>query len=349
MAINQKLFDAILTNAIDVLRLSAAQRAAVMRRLKRMEKELIAKLAEEDLTRYEKARIETVLEATDEIIEKNYKLVQGQLDLEGTAEVVSEFTHNALVIALGDEAINLPRADYFKSLESDVLIQGAPSEAWWKQQAEKTRFNFTREVKQGLANSETNQQIISRIVGKKGVPGVMDVARKDAAALVQTSVQAVANDARLATFDANPDVIKGLRQVSTLDSHTSLICVSYSGKEWNLKREPINGNDLPFNGGPPRHFNCRSVLIPITKTFRDLGVDIDEAPISTRASSDGQISADTSFDSFLKRKGKAYQDEVLGEGRADLWRKGKITLRDLVNGEGRPISLAELREKAKGK
>jgi hypothetical protein len=47
----------------------------------------------------------------------------------------------------------------------------------------------------------------------------------------------------------------------------------------------------------------------------------------------------------LKRKGVEYQNEVLGVGRADLWRAGKITLRDLVSGSGNPLTLDQLRAK----
>ena len=127
--------------------------------------------------------------------------------------------------------------------------------------------------------------------------------------------------------------------------HNSPTCIAYSGAEWDLSGNPINGTRLPFNGGPPRHFNCRSALVGITKTFRELGIDIDEPAIGTRASADGQIRADTTFAEFLDRKGKAFQDEVLGPGRAELWRKKVITLNQLLDQRGNPLTLEELRKK----
>jgi hypothetical protein len=36
---------------------------------------------------------------------------------------------------------------------------------------------------------------------------------------------------------------------------------------------------------------------------------------------------------------------VLGKGRAELYRAGTITLQDLTNGAGRPLTLAELTTK----
>jgi hypothetical protein len=49
------------------------------------------------------------------------------------------------------------------------------------------------------------------------------------------------------------------------------------------------------------------------------------------------------FEQFLNRQPPAFADKVLGKGRAALWRAGKITLRDLVSGTGRPLTLEELR------
>lgn len=342
MPVNQAVFDEILDSALLVFRLAARERAATAERLKKLERELIAKLAAEAVTTRQKRRVETFFKETSRLIEKHYCQLQLEFDWTGLAKLVSDEMATSLQIVLGIDAIFMPTKDYFAALASDIMVHGSPSANWWRGQSEDLKFKFAQQVRMGLANAETNQQIISRIVGKNGAPGVMETARRNAAALVQTSVQTVANDARRATFDANPDVIKGIRQVSTLDGHTSKVCIAYSGAEWDLERKPINGNKLAYNGGTPRHFNCRSVEVPITKTFKELGLDIPEPKTSTRASDEGQIDANTSFNDFLKRKGKAYQDSMLGAGRADLWRAGKITLRDLVDGQGRPLSLAEL-------
>jgi F like protein len=342
---DDKLFDDVLSNALDILRLSANERAEVIRRLQAMEKELITRLASEDLAATDRAQINRVLSSADEIISRAYGGIQGQLDFASLGEAVSAETIKSIEVVLGIQAAKLPLADYFNAIASDVMIQGAPSAAWWSAQDAQLRMRFAQQVRQGLSSNETTQQIVSRIVGKNGQPGIMEVTRRNATALVNSSVQAVANSARLATFKANSDVIIGVKQVSTLDSHTSQICIAYSGAEWDLDGNPLKGAPA-FNGGPPRHFNCRSVLVPLTKSFKDLGLNIDEMPSSTRASDEGQIDAKTDFDAFLKRKGVAFQDEVLGEGKADLWRAGKITLRDLVSGDGTPLTLAQLRAKA---
>lgn len=340
------LLDDVLAGQLDIFRLGARKRTEILRRLAKMEKELIDRLATQNLASREKKRLNRFLKEADQIIKDGYTQVQAQLELEQVAETVANITADSLTVVLGVDAVALPLADYYASVASDVILQGVPQATWWARQAESTRMAFEGAIRQGLASAETNQQLVQRIVGKGGVGGVMQVPRRNAAALVQTSVSGVANNARLATFKRNGDIVKGVKQVSTLDSHTSDICIAYSGASWDLEGKPILGNKLAFNGGPPRHFNCRSVLVPILKTNKELGLDVPEIKASTRASDEGQISAKTTFDSFLKRKGQSYQDEVLGVGRADLWREGKITLRDLVSGDGRPLTLRELRQKA---
>ena len=343
---SQELFDQFLEQAIDILRLSAGERKKAMLVLQELEKELVVKLQNDELSKMQKRQVSKLLGETRELIDSYYKQIASIIEVEELSRYVAKETSYAFEISLGLQALTLPRDSYFTSLSKDLIIRGSPQSEWWAGQSADTAFKFAGQVRQGLMAAETNQQIISRIVGKNGQAGIMDVARKNAASLVQTSVQAVANDARRETFKYNSDVIKGIRQVSTLDSRTSLVCVSYSEAEWDLQFKPIGKTTLPFNGGCPRHFNCRSVEVPITKTFKELGVNLPEPKGTTRASSDGLVSVDTTFNSYLTRKGQSYQDEVLGIGRAKLWREGKITLRDLLNSSGRLLTLKELIELA---
>jgi hypothetical protein len=263
-------------------------------------------------------------------------------------------TDAAAEVRIGVQA---PTENYLRTLVSDTLVQGSPAKNWWLRQEQDTQFKIANEIRIGAAQGETNAQIISRIVGQEVTAkapdapggGVMPLARNNAAAIVQTSMAAVAAAARRATFQANRDIAQGIEQISTLDGHTSLTCIAYSGATWDLDYEPIGDNDLPYNGGVPRHFNCRSAEILLMKTLRDMGIDMDEPDLGMRASSNGPISAKTTFADYLKMKGEDYQNEVLGRGRADLFRQGKLSPRDLVNSvTGRPLKLSELKAKYGG-
>lgn len=121
-------------------------------------------------------------------------------------------------------------------------------------------------------------------------------------------------------------------------------CQVRDGLRYTVKGKKPIGHDVPWLSGPGNlHWGCRSASRPETKSWRELGFDIDDLPPGTRASMNGQVPSNTTFEGWLARQPKDVQDASLGVGRADLWRDGKITFRDLLDANGRELSLDELR------
>lgn len=236
----------------------------------------------------------------------------------------------------------LPAAATLNAIASASLVQGATIGAWMRKIEADTRFAIDRAIRAGVAQGLTNQQITRNIVGtvSDGSKGSEPLkrARRDAQTITRTAVQTISNEARLATYEANDDVIAGVQQISTLDSRTSDTCIAYSGKIWRLPSYTPYKHRLPWNGGTPRHWNCRSTIVPLTQ------LDEDRTG-QTRASAFGPVPADLTFDDWLKSQPKELVDDVLGVGRAELWRDKKITLSQLVDGRGKPLTLSELRTK----
>jgi hypothetical protein len=337
---DRAIADYIISRQITLMRFSAGEKAKLFKIFLQMQNELKAKLAT-GFTPFEKKRLNKLLTECNVIIKEFYGGMQTGLDLVGLAKAEANASAKAMT-TIGLEAA-VPSPAVLKAMVSDSLLYGAPLSAWWQKQADDVAFKFASQVRQGVAQGETLQQVITRIVGspKKGIAGIMDISRRNASTLVHDSIMQIANEAKLAVYLENADILNGVEQLSTLDSHTTEICIAYSGAQWDLNGNPINGTTLPFDGGCPRHPNCRSLITPITKTFRELGINIDE-PKGTRASDLGQVKSDMTFDAFLKRHDKEYQDNLLGKGKADLWREGKITLTDLLSQSGRPLTLKEL-------
>ena len=179
-----------------------------------------------------------------------------------------------------------------------------------------------------------------------GEQGILKTSAANARALVHSSVQAVANAARLASFQQNADLIECLVWLSTLDSHTCLLCAMRDLHEYSLDdQEPIN-HTHEWAGGPGAiHFSCRCVLSTRTKSFNDLGIELDEPGDSTRPSDGGPVRSKMNFKDFLASKDKAWRAEYLGPGRAEMYEAGNITLNDLMNLKGRKLTLEELQAK----
>lgn len=337
-----QLRDAILRHSLQILRLSAGEQQRAIAIMRELEAEL-RQLLERPLTGENKRTIEALISQAEKIIARGYGSLTGLIDANELAKLIAKQTSEIIGTAL-PVAVSSPAASTIAKIAADVLIQGSPASAWWSKQAEDTAFKFGAEVRQGVANGETTQRIVQRIIGKRGEPGIMDVARRNATALVNTQVATITSDARMESYAANSDIIKGFRRLTALDGHVCVLCAAYGDQTdgWSLEGKPLGKTSLPYRSGP-FHFNDRCVEVPITKSFKELGIDLPDLAPSTRASSAGQVDAKTTFSDFLERQGRAFQDEVLGKGRADLWRAGRLTLRDLVSGTGRPLTLDQLR------
>ena len=221
---------------------------------------------------------------------------------------------------------------------SDTLIEGGTVSHWWRSQRDSFVTGVMRQVREGVRNGTSNAEIARNLEA-----GTFARHRSQANALAATATNAVSNRARIDTFNENDDVIKGYQQISTLDNKTSDVCIAYSNMAWTLNGEPLTPETtLPFNGGPPRHFNCRSTLVPVLKSFAELGLPDLTLPEGTRASLDGQVPGDITFAQFLRSKPDSFADRMLGKQRAELWRSGKITLNQLVDMRGNPLTVEEL-------
>lgn len=339
------LQDQIIKHALELQRLSAHDEAEALRIMAELEDELKRLLAVGNLSNARKREIEDLIKQADEIIASHYGDVAKVVDTRGLIAVVSQRTVDALKGVLS--SIVMPTAERIASLAKEVLIDGAPASAWWARQSEDTAFKFAREVREGVLLGEAQERIVSRIVGRGDEPGILDTARRNVRTLVHSSVMTAANRARLETYRKNMAGGDTLYWLATLDGHVCPVCMALDGSQWDRDGNPVKGNKIAWNGGPPAHFGCRCTLSlrPGASKLRELvGDDAIDAVLNApgRASKDGPTSA-TSMQEFLKRQSPEFIEEMLGKGRAELFLEGKITVKDLVSGTGRELSLAELR------
>jgi hypothetical protein len=320
------------------------------------------------------------LVAVRETIDTAYRRVgvRWTRELVGIGELTSDRAVAAINVALRG-SVGLPGTTLadLRALAVEKHVLGAPAAEWWSTQSTGMADRFVREMRMGLANGETIPELLRRLRGErtgstrsvvlpdgttKAVPtyvgGVLDVAENHALSLVRTSAQSIANQVLLDTYTANADILRGVQAVATLDFRTSDICISRDGALWTLDGEPMPGSprDEPFPGPPPWHFRCRSVLVPLTRSWAEiLGIpdsdrlrqierEVDDAKV--RAAMGGPEAARLTVDGWLRRQSAAEQIARLGRGRWELWRSGKITAAQLVDMRGRSLTIAELRERA---
>ncbi|MEP0147084.1 phage minor head protein [Pseudophaeobacter sp.] len=357
-SVNERILELITDRSLDLQRFTASQRREASAFLKELEAEIVTQIARidpmgVDRATYQSKRLEKLLQQVRETIRTAYRARGAELtgELKELAEIEAAFAASSVNSAVGVSLMTdgMTRGQ-LSALLDGVLVQGAPISEWWERQAGDTLQRFTDQMRLGIAQGETIGQLIRRVRGGthggEPVSGIMSTSRHHADALVRSATQAVSQKARQATYEGNADLLKGIIWASTLDLRTTVGCAARDNKLYSVKDHKPLDHDLPWENGPgQRHWGCRSTSAPVTKSWRDIGFDIDDLPASTRASMNGQVPQDTSFEAWLAKKTKAQQNEALGPGRADLWRDGKLTFRDLVDARGRELTLEQLRQR----
>lgn len=373
MGISDKLFDDLTSHLLDLLRYSEGVREGVTSMLYDLQTDLSNKTLNSGVAASASkvrtiTRQEKLIEEARKTIDRSLSGVNKYTDAElfDLADAEVRFAKKMLEKRTGVEftQTKFSRAS-LKQLSSNAMIQGAPVKDWWSKQSTDLQQRFAQQVRMGVLAGEDTPTIVQRVRGtatgknriihtpdgkrriiKEFEGGVTATTTREATTLVRTSVQTVSNNVLSEVYEKNKDLLRGVQAQVTLDNRTSEICMSRSGGAWDFNGKPLPESkvQIPFPGPPPWHHNCRTVLIPIFKASDKL--KLKKIPEGKQASMDGQVAGDMSYEDWLKTKPESFQQEVLGPGKFDLWKSGKLKLSDLTDQTGRPLTLKELHEKA---
>lgn len=319
--------------------------------LRQVDKMLRDRLTATELTAVQRDRIEALLaQVRTDLTALHDRFSAGYLArLDELGATVADIETRSLAAALGGLETTTPSIAVLRAavLAAPLSVRGAGGGllldrfvAKWGE-ANIERIEGT--IRRGYFEGRTTEQIVRDLRGSKAAnyaDGQLAVSRRHARTVVHTGVQHLAHVARAETWKENASVVDGYRWLSTLDSKTSEICQSLDGQRFEVGEGPM----------PPAHPNCRSTVVAVTKSFRELGLDIDELGPGTRASIDGQVPGDLTYFEWLKTQGEAFQIEALGETRAQLFRDGGLSSEEFARLQlGRnfqPLTLEEMRAKA---
>jgi SPP1 gp7 family putative phage head morphogenesis protein len=204
------------------------------------------------------------------------------------------------------------------------------------------RDEIVSELRVGIAQGDTLQTLVSRVRGTidaRYEDGVFGKVRRSVEAVARTSTNFVVNQAREESMEANSDVVDRVKLVATLDTRTSPVCRARDGEVYPINEGPR----------PPFHPNCRTMVVPVLKSWAELGIPADETDpidpsLSARESMNGEVAGDLTYETWLERQPKARQIEILGPARYDLWKREGLSLKDMIDTRGRTLTLEELDE-----
>lgn len=341
LSINDDIADRLTSHQIGLQRLSNATVRKIIALLNRSDAKIFERLLRDDISDLSRKRQEALLSDIRRIVSSVYEDATGalQIDLEGLAEYEVEYQKDLFTEVLPIRwNVVTPSADQIIAAVNSRPFQGKIMKDWLQDLSDGAFKRLRDTIRMGIVEGRTTDQLVRDIRGTKAQgykDGVLQVNRRHAETVVRTAVNHTANAARNRLYQRNESLIKGVQWLSTLDGRTSAVCRARDGKVYPVDSGPR----------PPAHPNCRSSTVPVLKSWREIGVDLDDAPVGTRASMNGQVAADLSYGDWLKKQPVAFQNEVLGETKAILFRKGELPIDRFVNRMGDELTLDELRTK----
>lgn len=340
-SINEALFHAGVKHQIYLQRYSTQTVQDMLDLLNQSELDIMDKLTRADLTDFSQRRLRAMLSEIRQLSGAAYDRLQDQLDstLTDTAQYEADFNANLIESLLPIEiTLVRPSLDTLASLIKSKPMQGRFIADELEGLDEARVQQIEQALRMGIIEGETNADIIRRIRGTAAQnfkDGILQRSRDDIERLVRTAITHITARARDELYQENQSVVKAWRFTATLDRRTTVICASLDGQIFDLGSGPM----------PPRHYRCRSSSTPILKSWEELGYSANEIPASTRASMDGQVPADITYQEWLRRQSEEVQDDVLGKTKGQLFREGGLSLDRFVDFKGDVYTLDELRRR----
>lgn len=368
-SIPDKIFASTIRDQAFADKYSLALNKEVQSLLSAAQGDIVAALAKNDptsptMTKWKQARLETLNKDITKIVDSTYKNVNSTTNngLMKVGNLQTGATAAGINKAIGVDIFNVTiTPSDVKAIVGNTLIDGRTIGGWWNKQSAELKSKLaasmadgTKAIQIGMVEGEGIGGLVKRIIGSKTTPGIMDVSKREAEALVRTSVMQVSGAVRQEMYKDNADVLDGIEVVATLDNRTTPLCRALDGKRFDMNLKPI-GHGMPYPGGPPFHWNCRSTIIPLVKSFAELAgsasklspaqiAELDaNVPIGQRASMHGPVSANQTYQSWLKDQPRSVQEDILGKTRYKLWSENKLDVGDLVTNTGHSLTLKELR------
>ena len=342
-----QLIDVATRHQVFLERLKSHEAAKFEAFLRAMDRDLLRQLAGKDLTAYKIQRLNTLLAAVRKGMHGHWEgywkqLRSGAVELAAyeagfEARTLGQVTGRAFAVPTTNQLMTA-------ALAAPLGVTGANGgqllEPFFRDWSNRTIMRVEGAIRLAAAQGQTTGQLLQTLRGTRArgfQDGILANANVSAKWIARTTLQHVAVQAREQTWQANSDIVKKVRWISTLDDRTTDICQALDGREYPLDDGPR----------PPAHIGCRSTVVAVLdERFSALRTG------ATRAArgEDGQVvkvPARQTYYGWLKEQPAAFQDAAIGPTRARLLRDGGLSAQRFselrLGKDFRPLSLREMR------
>lgn len=325
MATDRAVRDEAIRHRVYLSRYSTTVVRRVLAQLNRVDADLVARIMRADNTGLSTFELERVLDEVRALQADGWAAVRSRLtdDLEELAAIEAAWNERLIRSAAKLAGIETyafgPTGPQVVAAANARPFQGRFLRDWLSEAEAGAAKRVRETIRQGFIEGRTVSDIARSIRGTKAAQyrdGILEISRRGAATMVRTAVTHTASVAAQETYAAFGDIITAVEWVSTLDARTTEICAGRDGKVYPVDSGPR----------PPAHPGCRSTIIGRVK---------DLEPIERQT-----------YSEWLKAQPEAVQNEVLGKGKADLFRSGAVKLDRFTDPAGNVLTLEQLRARS---
>lgn len=220
-------------------------------------------------------------------------------DIEELARLAGEHQRRMLALQLPDDYV-LPPAGYDPRAVAAMVERTTQTMValTWPLSLEAEQAVRSALVR-GMSVGENPRRVAADMLRR--VQGAFEGGRVRAENIARTEMVDSFRAAAKRAQDANADLLTGWRWTAALSDRTCPSCLSMHGRVFPLEQE-----------GPWDHPSGRCARTPVTKTWRELGFDIDE-PVSPPVQTGPE---------WFEDQTPAVQKQILGPARYQAWRDG---------------------------
>lgn len=320
---NQRIFDAEARHQVYLQRLANGKIKGLSEFLTILRMSILDQL-DDNINNLSRTSLNARLAAINNIqrdLFTNY-IDQLNLDLEQLALSESKFEQNLLGRILKTDMAALSEAALFGAINSSPLAgnnrSGKLLKVFISDWSKSQRDMLTGIIRQGYAEGISPTQVRAGI--RSAIQGQT---KRSAEAIVRTSFNHISQQAKVANWNNNSDLIKYWKFVAVLDSRTTVICanIASANKVYKIGKGPT----------PPRHVNCRSTQMAVLN--KNDNID------------------DMNYYDWLKTQPDSFVFDTIGRKRGELLLSDKLTSEEFakfgMNKRFEPLTLAEMEEKDK--
>lgn len=184
-----------------------------------------------------------------------------------------------------------------------ALQKGSPLNELLNEFGNKAALELGNTILQGVAAGYNPRKVAAQIEANLGG----NLSR--ALTISRTEMLRAYRTASLANYAANSDVVKGWRWMVTkqTDSPPCLACLALDGRQFGT-------NELFMKAHP----NCRCAPEPVSVSYKDMGLNVDEPP--------GRETGKQWFDKLSETE----QKQFFSKAGWDAYKSGKVSLDDFI-------------------